>query len=61
MGANKTTDFEVMAEMIQRNLDISCSTHLVSANANPKGGVVTMGVDMATVTKLTLGRYRAIL
>lgn len=49
---NKKSDFEVMKQMADENMDIRVSPYFVSAKLAPGGGHLTMGVDAKVVHDL---------
>ena len=50
------SDFLVMKEMADQNMDISAATQIHSMKTHKKGGLVTVGVDAETLKKLALGK-----
>lgn len=56
-------NFEILAEMADKNLDIRMSLSFVSAQAVKAGGLVTVGVDRKVVNDLVFGqgKYHVIL
>ncbi|WP_147368014.1 hypothetical protein [Fibrisoma montanum] len=55
------SDLMVMDEMADCDMDIRCSTTMVSAQSCSQGGHVTMGVDADSLLKLFTGESVAVL